>query len=167
VSQRRPLALIGFMGCGKSTVGRRVSELAAAPYFDLDQMIEEASRLPIGTYIARHGEAAFRALESELLPSALRPGAVASLGGGTPMSNASWRLLRDRARTVYLAAPLKVMLNRAGDPLERPLLAGRSEQDIEALWRERLPRYQAADARVDATRPIEEVAQEVLALWDS
>ncbi|MDQ6898377.1 MAG: shikimate kinase [Candidatus Dormibacteraeota bacterium] len=154
------------MGCGKSTVGRRVAELAAAPYFDLDQMLEESSGLAVGTYFARHGEPAFRALEAQLLPQLLQPGSVTSLGGGTPVPEANWRLLQERARTVYLAAPLELLLARAGRQATRPLLVGRSRQDLEQLWRARLPRYEAADGRVDAARPIEEVAQEVLALWD-
>ncbi len=155
------------MGCGKSTVGRRVAEMAAAPYFDLDQMLEESSGLALGTYFARHGEAAFRALEARLLPEVLQPGAVTSLGGGTPVPEANWRLLQERARTVYLAAPLGVLLARTGSQASRPLLWGRSTQELEQLWRARLPRYEAAHGRVDAARPVEEVAREVLALWDS
>ncbi len=155
------------MGCGKSTIGRRVAELAAAPYFDLDQMLEESSGLAIGPYFARHGEAAFRALEARLLPEVLQPGTVASLGGGTPVPEANWRLLQERARTIYLAAPFEVLLARAGGQATRPLLLGRSRLELEQLWRARLPRYEAAQGRVDAGRPVEEVAEEVLALWDS
>src|SRR5207302_11448601 len=95
------LALIGFMGSGKSVVGALVAYRARAPFFDLDFMIESEAGMTIPEIFARRGEAAFRILESRLLPDALKGGAVAALGGGTVMDDANWQLVRQRSMPVY------------------------------------------------------------------
>jgi shikimate kinase len=161
----RALALIGFMGSGKSTVARLVAERAGAPHRDLDRMIEERCGMPIAEIFATRGEAAFRALESELLPEALLPGAVVSIGGGAPLAEANWAVLRERALTVWLDAPLPELLARAGGGTDRPLLAGRSASEVERLLETRLPRYREANHRVRADRAADVVAEEVLELW--
>src|SRR5437773_12273101 len=76
------LALIGFMGSGKSVVGALVAYRARAPFLDLDFMIENEAAMRIHEIFARRGEAAFRSLESRLLPDALQSGGGAAPGGG-------------------------------------------------------------------------------------
>jgi len=169
---RGALALIGFRGSGKSSVGRLVAARAGCPLHDLDAMVEADCGMEISRLFATRGEAAFRALEAELLAAALRPGAVAALGGGTPMSDANWAAIRERAVTVWLDVPEDVLLARLENhPNRRPSLA----PDEQAAWarlapseaalRARLARYAEADHRVDASRPLEVVAEEVLRLW--
>ncbi len=165
MTARRPLALIGFMACGKSTIGSLVAARTGAPYRDLDAMIEAASGIAIADLFERDGEAAFRDLEARLLVEALAPGAVAALGGGTPLREDSWALIRHRAVSVWLDVPLPQLLARAGPSEERPLLRGRDEAGLRALLEARLPRYREADHRVDASRPPAEVVEEVCLLW--
>jgi shikimate kinase len=154
------------MGSGKTTVGRLVAGLLRTPHRDLDAMIEESAGMTIAQLFVARGEAAFRALESELLPAALEPGVVASLGGGTPLSEPNWSLIRRRAFTVWLDAPLPTLLARVEEERRaRPLLDGRSPDELHDLLEARLGRYRAADRRVDAQRPAEEVAEEVCRLW--
>lgn len=164
-AEARALALVGFMACGKSTIGTLVAARTGAPYRDLDAMIEAQAGMAIRELFAREGEAAFRSLEARLLPEVLEPGAVAALGGGTPLRDDSWALIRERAVTVWLDVPLPVLLARAGPSEERPLLRGRTEDDLRSLLDARLPRYRQADYRVDASRPPEAVAEEVCQLW--
>lgn len=163
-SSIRALALVGFMGCGKSTVGRLVAEQAGAICRDLDAMVEASCGMAIADLFRSRGEAAFRALEAELLPQALEPGAVAPLGGGTPMAEANWEVIRERAVSVWLDAPLSALRARA-EAESRPLLDGRSGDEVRALFQRRVSRYREADHRVDATRPPRQVAEEVLQLW--
>jgi shikimate kinase len=165
VTAPRALALVGFMACGKSTIGSLVAARTGAPYRDLDAMVEARAGLPIPELFARDGETAFRDLEASLLPEALAPGAVAALGGGTPLRDASWALIRERAVSVWLDVPLPVLLARAGPCADRPLLSGRGEAELEELLEARLPRYREADHRVDATRPPDAVVEEVCRLW--
>ena len=153
------------MGSGKSVVGALVAYRAGASFFDLDFMIESEAGMTIPEIFSNRGEEAFRALESRLLPAALREGAVVALGGGTPMDDANWQLIRERAASVYLELPFDRIWDRVGRSQTRPLVAGRLRKEIESLLDRRRPRYEQADHRVDADRSPDEVATDVLALW--
>lgn len=162
---RRPLVLLGFMGAGKSTVGRRAAELAGAAFVDLDLLIERESGQSIPDIFRTRGEAAFRACEAARLRDSLSQGAIVAVGGGTPMDDASWRLMRERAITVWLDAPLDELLRRA-EAATRPMLQGRTADEVEELYAARARRYGEADHRLDGTAAVEDLAREVVRLWD-
>jgi len=153
------------MGSGKSVVGALVAYRASAPFFDLDFMIENEAGMTIPEIFASRGEEGFRALESRLLPSAVREGAVVALGGGTTMDDSNWQLIRDRAMSVYLELPFTTIWERIGRSQNRPLVAGRLRKEVENLFDRRRPRYEQAAHRVDADRSPDDVAAEVLSLW--
>jgi shikimate kinase len=155
------------MGSGKSTVGRLVAQRTGAPFCDLDSMIEAVAGMAIAEIFADRSETAFRALESELLPAALQPGAVVALGGGTPLDDSNWRLITERATTVYLELPFNTIWKRVRAAANRPLASTRSQAELEALLDERRPRYEQAAHRVDADRSPDVVAGEVLNLWSA
>jgi len=166
VTGARALALVGFMACGKTSVGAIVAARTGAPFRDLDAMIETQRGATIAEIFAREGEVAFRDLEARLLPRALEHGAVAALGGGTPLRDGNWSLIRERAVTVWLDVPLPVLMARAAPGADRrPLLGGRDEVGLRALLEARLPRYRESDHRVDASGEPEAVAEEVCRLW--
>ena len=114
---------------------------------------------------ARRGEAAFRSLESRLLPDALQSGGVAALGGGTVMDDANWRLVQERSMPVYLELSFETIWERIGRSENRPLVAGRLRSDVADLFERRRPRYEEATHRVDADRSPDEIATDLLALW--
>jgi len=162
---RLPLALIGFMGSGKSVVGALVAYRAAAPFYDLDFMIETEAGMAIAEIFSLRGEPAFRALESKLLPDALREGSVVALGGGTAMDDQNWELIKASSRTVYLAMPFESVWERIGRTEGRPLVAGRLRNEVQVLFDSRRSRYEQAEFMVDADRSPDDVASDVLALW--
>lgn len=164
---KKPLALVGFMGSGKSVVGALVAERTRAPFFDLDRMIEDEAGSSIAEIFATEGEPAFRALEARLLPGALQPGAVAALGGGSLINDASWGIVEARAITIYLEVPFETVWTRIRKLSGRPLASGRSRDDVEALFERRRPRYEQALHRVDGDRPPADVADEVIELWSA
>ena len=153
------------MGSGKSVVGAVVADLARAPFHDLDLMVEDEAGMVIPDIFAAKGEAAFRALERALLPEALEPGAVVALGGGAVMDDANWSLVTDRSIPVYLQVPFTTLWQRVRAQTGRPLLAGRSQSEVEALFEARRRRYEQAPHRVRGDQPITTVAEEVLWLW--
>jgi shikimate kinase len=153
------------MGSGKSVVGALVAYRASAPFYDLDFMIETEAGMTISEVFTTRGEPAFRALESKLLPDALREGGVVALGGGTAMNDNNWALIKERSRTVYLKLPFEAIWERIGRTDGRPLVAGRVEAEVRGLFENRQARYEQADSIVDADRSPDEVATDVLALW--
>jgi len=96
---------------------------------------------------------------------ALEPGCVVALGGGTTIDDENWALVRSRAVTVYLEASFDTLWSRIGGERTRPLAAGRSRAHLAGLYESRRSRYQEADHTVDANRPLNAVAAEVLSLW--
>jgi shikimate kinase len=162
---QRPLALVGFMGSGKSVVGAIVAQRAAAPFRDLDLMIEDEAGMAIPEIFATGGEAAFRALEMRLLPTTLEPGSVVALGGGSLMDDANWEVVDRTATTVYLEVPFQTMWERIRRLSGRPLASGRSREEVEALFERRRARYEHAMHRVNGDRTPTVVADEVMKLW--
>jgi shikimate kinase/3-dehydroquinate synthase len=170
---RRPLLLNGFMGTGKTSVGQRIAESTGRPFIDLDQKLEQRFGTTVADYFAKHGEAAFRAVEREelvrLLDEACRSAAapVIALGGGALLSRELRLAALDRAVVVTLEAEPSEILARAGDRSSRPLLAGENPAArVEGLLELRAPSYAEAHARVSTTRrSVSAIADEVVALW--
>lgn len=139
------IALTGFMGAGKTTVGRRLAADLGWEFVDLDTLIEQRTGLTVPQIFAGKGEAAFRKLESVALAVALgRKKIVLALGGGTP-ERLTNRLLLEQTPgtlTVYLHAPLEVLtarcLSQKGGA-ERPVLANKAE--LSQRFADRLPHY--------------------------
>jgi shikimate kinase len=153
------------MGCGKSVAGVLVAQRAGAPFHDLDFVIENEAGMTITDIFATKGEAAFRAMESRLLAKVLVPGSVVALGGGAPIDEANWKVILGRSTTVFLDCGFKTIWDRIHATSNRPLLASKSRAELEALLEERRPRYMEAIHRVDADRPADVVAEEILKLW--
>jgi len=168
----RPIALIGLMGAGKTSVARVLGERLGVGVADLDGMIEAVEGCSVAELFERAGEAWFRRREGELLAEAIRSGVrVVACGGGVVLDPERRRLLRERCRVVWLEArpeTAAARLEAAGpDPASvRPLLAGQPARErLETLLRERAPLYaEAAHARVPTDgRSAEQVADAVLA----
>ncbi len=153
------------MGCGKSVVGALVAQGAGAPFHDLDLLIESEAGMSISDLFAIRGEAAFRTLESRLLPTVLEPGAVVAVGGGAPLDDENWRLITERSVTVFIDCGFDTTWQRTSGTTNRPLAVGRSRDELEALLHLRLPRYREADHHVNGDRPPDIVASEILEIW--
>jgi shikimate kinase/3-dehydroquinate synthase len=121
----RPIVLSGFMGTGKSTVGRALAAALDVPFVDTDSEIERTSGLSVVELWKRDGEAAFRAREADIAQGLLGDDTprVISFGGGTVMSERVRRLAVDRALVVTLTAPAETVVARARDLATRPNLA--------------------------------------------
>lgn len=164
----RNLVLVGFMGTGKSAVGRRVAALAAAPFLEMDAELERRAGKSISRIFAEDGEPAFRDQEAQLAEEwGRKQGAVISCGGGVVLREANLRALQANGLLVCLTARPEVILARTARAAKRPLLAGDNpEQKIRDLLAARAPLYAKIPVQLDTSDlGPEELAAQVLARW--
>lgn len=162
----RTIALVGLMGVGKTSIGRRLAQRLGLPFVDADTEIEAAAGCTIEEIFERHGEAAFRDGERRVIARLLgEPPHVLATGGGAFMDQATRALMRERAVTVWLRADLELMLARVARRNNRPLLkAGAPRAVLERLIAARYPIYAEADIGVDSVDgPPEATVERVLA----
>ena len=155
------LFLTGFMGCGKTTVGRLLAGRLELPFRDLDTEIEARADSTVREIFERGGEPLFRRIEHEtLLEAVTGPRSVIATGGGTVTVERNVEVLSASGITLWLDPPFAVIAERIGTigKADRPLFE--SETQALALYRRRLPAYRRADLRLEVEgneRP-EEVA---------
>jgi shikimate kinase len=166
----RGLALVGYRGTGKSTVGRIVADRLGRPFADADAELERRVGRPISAFFGEEGEAAFRDREEEVLRDlTARPGSVLSTGGGAIIREANRLALRRFGFVAWLTAEPAVLSGRlARDPGGRPGLTPAGPlAEIAAVLAARTPLYrEVADAIIEtADRTPDEVAGAVLEAW--
>ena len=141
--------LVGFMGAGKTTIGRELAARIDTPFFDLDELIESAERQSIKDLFAQQGEPYFRKRERDILRSTryLEQGVVAT-GGGTFTFDENIQFIQSEGLSVYLSAPYSLLRNRVGDKAaERPLF--RDDLATHDLFNARIRYYRMADVTIE------------------
>jgi shikimate kinase len=146
------LYLVGFMGAGKSTVGRALAEQLGWHFSDIDDEIERQQGAKISDIFVTRGEAAFRDMETEVIRQhvdAIRAGipAVIALGGGAFVQPRNWELLENNGVTVWLDCPFDVVCQRLNGDDTRPL--AKDSGRLARLFEDRRPLYSRADFRVE------------------
>lgn len=160
------IALIGYMGAGKTTVGRALAERTGWRFDDLDELIEKREGRRVEQIFEQQGEIAFRRLEGSLLRDCLRHTGprVLALGGGAFIQAEIQRLLEEAwVPTVFLDAPVEELFRRSLEPgIVRPL-RGDAEQ-FRQLYERRRPTYLRAALYVETMgKPVEEIVDEIIA----
>lgn len=166
-SHLKNIFLTGFMGCGKTSVGRLLAERLGFLFVDLDEAIVKRAGCSIKEIFAQRGEPAFRELESQVLAEMAQGiGLVVSTGGGAVLAQANRELMRASGRIVNLTATVECIAARVSGDSERPLLQGDpSLERIRTMLESREACYADADLRLDtSTKSIESVAGEIIAL---
>lgn len=150
---QRTIALVGLMGVGKSTVGRRLAKRLGLPFADGDIEIEAAAAMTVSDIFAELGEAEFRAGEARVMKRLLEgPRMVLATGGGAILNPETRALLQTRAVTVWMRAELETVAQRVQRRDTRPLLRGRDPLTaLRAMADVRYPVYATADVVVDVT----------------
>lgn len=147
-----PIVLVGLMGAGKSSVGRRLAEKLAIPFVDADHEIEAAAGMPISEIFSDHGEAYFREGERKVIARLLGNGAqVLATGGGAYINDETRARIRSGSVSVWLKAALPLLMKRVLKRQDRPLLKAEDPQAVmRALIEKRYPIYALADVTIES-----------------
>lgn len=165
----RCVTLIGLMGAGKSTVGKKLSQMLGLPFHDTDTEIESAAQMSVAELFAAYGEPEFRALEARVVARLSSQGPqVLATGGGAYMAPETRQLLRQRAVTVWLKADVDVLMERVQRRATRPLLATADPRGtMLGLIEKRYPVYAEADITIVSRNVRREViAEEIVEALD-
>jgi shikimate kinase len=153
---KKTVALVGMMGAGKTSIGKRLAARLEVAFFDADHEIEAAAHSSVAEIFSRYGEPEFRRLERSVITRLLhdKPHVLAT-GGGAYMNDATRALMKEEAFTIWLKAPIDVLLGRVKKRQEhdqtRPLLNnGDIRATLERLSAEREPVYALADMMLES-----------------
>ncbi|WP_319412868.1 shikimate kinase [uncultured Cohaesibacter sp.] len=146
----RPIVLVGLMGAGKTTIGRRLAKKLSIPFRDADHEIEAAANMTIAEIFDQHGEAHFRDGEKRVIARLLDEGdQVIATGGGAWMNEETRELVAERGVSVWLKAEFDVLMERVRRRSHRPLLKDPDPEGVmRRLMDERYPVYATADVMV-------------------
>ena len=155
----KPIFLIGYMGSGKSTLGRVLSEMLECEFTDLDAYIENRYHKTVKQIFAEHGEAGFRELERRMLLEVCEfQDIVIACGGGTPCFGDNMDLMNSHGVAVYLQVPVERLFQRLSRPrskAKRPVIADKSDDELMQFisdnLRQRDPFYSRASIKFDTT----------------
>lgn len=160
------IMLIGFMGAGKTTVGKLLSEKTGMAHIDFDDKIVEEIGMTIQEYFDLNGEAAFREKETKVLKKYIDHNYVISTGGGIVMRQENRELLKEMAPVVYLETTPEVFIPRLKNDhtTVRPLVVSKSPEEIKQVFEPRITFYKEAASMIVSTnqRTPEEIVEEIL-----
>ena len=158
------VVLVGMPTSGKSTVGRLVAERLGRPFLDTDELLAKRVGMPVADYIDRHGEHAWRAVESDVVQEACAAaGAVIATGGGAVREPLNRWVLWHHGGVAWLDLEADELLRRLrADPVRRPTLEPYSAERLATALADRLPAYRAADVRVDASGAPTAIAEQIV-----
>lgn len=170
----RPVVLVGMMGVGKTTVGRKLATLLDLPFVDADEEIERAARMSIPEIFANFGEPYFRDGERRVISRLVGQGSFAdrkilATGGGAFVDPDTRALVQSRAISVWLDSDIETLIERVGRKDNRPLLKnGNPREILTRLREERRPFYeQAAIHVVSGNQPHQQTAHTILKAIDA
>jgi shikimate kinase len=167
----RPIVLVGLMGAGKSSIGRRLAEKLEIPFVDADHEIEVAADKTIPEIFNDHGEAYFREGERRVISRLIENGAqILSTGGGAFINEETRQRIHAHGISVWLKADLPLLMKRVMKRADRPLLQTEDPEAVmQKLMDQRYPVYSTADVTIESrdvqhTQMVNEVIK-VLAKW--
>ena len=161
---KKPIVLVGLMGAGKSTIGRRLAGVLDLPFVDADHEITEAAGCTIADIFETYGEAIFRDLEQRVLLRLVGgPPCILATGGGAFINPEIRKAIKEKAISIWLKADLDVLLERVSRRDTRPLLkTGDKGAILARLMEERYPIYAGADITVDSNAGLHETVVDTI-----
>ena len=161
----RSLVLVGFMGAGKSKIGRSLAEKLKMDFVDADRLIEQDHGCSIAEIFRQHGEEHFRRAERNMILRLIgKETSVIAVGGGAFVNDEVRQTLIAKAVTIWLDTPFELVLPRLKSSQSRPLASTRSEAELKALYEERRGAYRQAHIHIDTSdADIERIVDDIVA----
>lgn len=162
---KKNIVFIGFMGSGKTTVGRRVAAAMGLDFYDTDEFLKKSEKMPVSQIVAKKGEKYFEGAQRfAVMNLCENEGALISTGGNTAMDKQNMEMLKKNGIIVWLCASAEtVYQNTKESHNKRPELSGLSVSDIAAMLKEREPYYSDCDIKVSVDgRDLDSIVDKVL-----
>jgi len=162
--RQQTIVLVGLMGAGKTSIGRRLAQTLGLPFKDADEEVERAAGRSVAEIFEELGEPAFRDGERRVIARLLdEPPHVLATGGGAFMNPETRKLIASKAVSVWLQADVDVLARRVSRKNDRPLLHGRDAREVlSALAAERYPVYAEADLAVESAESPHQVTVQAI-----
>lgn len=157
--------LCGFMGCGKSTVGRILANLLGVGYVDMDNYIEETENMTIAEIFEKKGEQHFRMLETKAIEILSQKQMVIACGGGAMLNDKNAQIANKAGIVIFLDVPFNICYKRISGDSNRPLVVNNTVEWLENLYNKRYPIYKAnSSISVTTSGAPNEVARNIFEL---
>ncbi|WP_414055029.1 shikimate kinase [Macrococcus equi] len=157
------IVIVGFMGVGKSTIGKLIAEELKLPFVDLDEVIIKNLKLNIPEIFDRYGENFFRKKENEALTSYINMNVVIATGGGIVENPNNLRLLRENKMNLWVDTNIDTVYNRIAGDSNRPNANHKSKEELKRLYNSRISRYnEIAYIKVDNDTDLNSSVQTIL-----
>jgi len=154
--------LCGFMGCGKSTVGKILARKNGCGFIDMDDYIVEREEMTIPQIFAEKGEKYFRDTETAVIAELAEKGAVIACGGGAMLKKENAEIASANGIVVYIDIPFEVCYERISGDTNRPLVMNNTKEQLEKIYNSRIPVYKAnSSLSVDGLGSADEIAERI------
>ncbi|NSL50357.1 shikimate kinase [Calidifontibacillus erzurumensis] len=158
----KSLFLTGFMGSGKTTIGKQLAEKLSLPVIDTDEFIENQLNKTIREIFETEGEKKFREYEKHFLKLVPTENTIVTTGGGIILAEENRAWMREKGYVIYLHCEPDEIIRRLKDDQTRPLLDGDKENNIRTIFSQRLPLYNEADLKIDTmNKNPDEIVEEI------
>ncbi len=158
----KAIYLCGFMGCGKSTVGKVLAKKIGYGFIDMDDYIVEREKMSIPQIFAEKGEKYFRDTETAVIGELAQKGAVIACGGGAMLKKENADIAAENGIVVYIDIPFEACYERISGDGNRPLVVNNTKEQLEEIYNGRIPVYRAnSTITIDGLGSAEEVASRI------
>ncbi len=162
----RPVYLCGFMGCGKSHIGRLLSKELTAVFIDLDRYIVDNEGMTIPEIFSKHGEAYFRDIEAKYIKQ-FKGRTIIATGGGAMLRDETAQFAKEQGTVFFLETGFDACYDRIKDDTNRPLVVNNTKEQLKEIFDKRYPVYKKnSDYTINAERTDTEIAAEIVAIAD-
>ena len=156
--------LCGFMGCGKTTVGKILAERLECEFFDMDEYIVEREKMKIPQIFAEKGEKYFRETETAVIRELAEKNGIIACGGGAMLKRENAEIASGNGIVIYIDVPFEVCYGRISGDKNRPIVMSNTKEELEFIYDSRVPLYREnSDLTVSGDGTAEEIANRILA----